>query len=64
MLILVKKPSLLLSIAVLLPVARSVLEAPNSLNLRLTKNLSHAIPPTLYGYMWEVCTLANLDVVY
>jgi alpha-N-arabinofuranosidase len=54
---LVKKLSLLLSIAALLPVARSALEAPNSLNLRLTKNLSHAIPPTLYGYMWEVCKL-------
>ncbi|KAF9469657.1 glycoside hydrolase [Collybia nuda] len=61
MFILTKNPGLLLLIAVLLPVARSVLEAPNALELRLTKNLSHAIPPTLYGYMWEVCKLTYGD---
>lgn len=38
----------------LLPEAQSTIIAPNALNLRLTANLSHAIPPTLYGYMWEV----------
>ncbi|KAF8644260.1 hypothetical protein AX16_008615 [Volvariella volvacea WC 439] len=26
---------------------------PNALNLRITSNTTHAIPSTLYGYMWE-----------
>ncbi|KAG6857297.1 hypothetical protein H0H87_006490 [Tephrocybe sp. NHM501043] len=32
---------------------RGTLVAPNALELRLTANVSHAIPSTLYGYMWE-----------
>ncbi|KAF5385088.1 hypothetical protein D9615_001064 [Tricholomella constricta] len=37
----------------LLPDVKSALAPPNALNLRLTADLSHAIPSTLYGYMWE-----------
>ncbi|KAF8079161.1 glycoside hydrolase [Lyophyllum atratum] len=40
-------------ICCLLPDVQSTIVAPNALNLRLTANVSHAIPPTLYGYMWE-----------
>lgn len=31
-----------------------VLQPPNALNLRVTKNATVDIPSTLYGYMWEV----------
>ncbi|KAF8914916.1 glycoside hydrolase [Mucidula mucida] len=31
----------------------SALVAPNALDLKLTATLSHEIPSTLYGYMWE-----------
>lgn len=34
--------------------ALAALVAPNAINLRLTSNLTHDIPKTLYGYMWEV----------
>ncbi|KAG6820155.1 hypothetical protein H0H93_004737 [Arthromyces matolae] len=37
----------------LLPTVRSTLVAPNALDLRLTANITHEIPSTLYGYMWE-----------
>ncbi|KAL0951925.1 hypothetical protein HGRIS_008579 [Hohenbuehelia grisea] len=32
---------------------RADLTAPNALTLRITKNVTTEIPPTLYGYMWE-----------
>ncbi|KAF8167586.1 glycoside hydrolase [Crassisporium funariophilum] len=32
---------------------RAALVAPNALTLRLTANVTHEIPATLYGYMWE-----------
>ncbi|KAF9067274.1 glycoside hydrolase [Rhodocollybia butyracea] len=36
------------------PVAvRSLLTPPNALNLEITTNITHEIPSTLYGYMWE-----------
>jgi alpha-L-arabinofuranosidase len=31
----------------------SLLAPPNALNLRITTNITHEIPSTLYGYMWE-----------
>ncbi|THU89381.1 glycoside hydrolase [Dendrothele bispora CBS 962.96] len=31
----------------------SELIAPNALNLRITKNITHEIPSTIFGYMWE-----------
>lgn len=39
--------------AATLPV-RSDIVAPSALNLRITANLTHEIPSTLYGLMWEV----------
>ncbi|GLB43574.1 putative alpha-L-arabinofuranosidase C-terminus [Lyophyllum shimeji] len=41
------------AIICLLPDVQSAIVPPNALNLRLTTNTSHVIPPTLYGYMWE-----------
>ncbi|CAK5280796.1 unnamed protein product [Mycena citricolor] len=32
---------------------RAELVAPNALNLRISSNVTHEIPSTLYGYMWE-----------
>ncbi|KAF9566985.1 glycoside hydrolase [Agrocybe pediades] len=31
----------------------ATLVAPNALNLRITANVTHEIPSTLYGFMWE-----------
>ncbi|KAF8899440.1 glycoside hydrolase superfamily [Infundibulicybe gibba] len=31
----------------------ATLVAPNALNLKLTTNITHEIPSTLYGWMWE-----------
>ncbi|KAF9056073.1 glycoside hydrolase [Panaeolus papilionaceus] len=31
----------------------AILQAPNALTLHIKNNVTHAIPPTLYGYMWE-----------
>ncbi|KAJ7597801.1 hypothetical protein C8J56DRAFT_1041974 [Mycena floridula] len=33
--------------------AHAALVAPNSLSLTITSNITHEIPSTLYGYMWE-----------
>jgi len=32
----------------------ATLVAPNALNLRIHADVTHEIPTTLYGYMWEV----------
>ncbi|PPQ73463.1 hypothetical protein CVT24_007554 [Panaeolus cyanescens] len=31
----------------------AILQAPNALTLHIQSNVTHAISPTLYGYMWE-----------
>lgn len=43
-----------LSLGFVLPTL-ATLTAPSALNLRISKNDSVLISPTLYGYMWEVC---------
>jgi hypothetical protein len=59
----------LLWVSEFVPFALGILEAPNSLVLNITTNLTHAIPSTLFGYMWEVRAsyqqrlLANRNVI-
>ncbi|KAE9400941.1 glycoside hydrolase [Gymnopus androsaceus JB14] len=39
---------------------RSSLAPPDALNLRITNNITHEIPSTLYGYMWEIVLHAGI----
>lgn len=43
-----------LAAAEIFRLTKATLTAPNALTLQITKNTTHAIPSTLYGYMWEV----------
>ncbi|QRV94887.1 alpha-L-arabinofuranosidase [Ceratobasidium sp. AG-Ba] len=36
----------------------------SSLHIKVTKNVTHAIPSTLYGYMWEVCPCSGDGGLY
>ncbi|KAF5312724.1 hypothetical protein D9619_002697 [Psilocybe cf. subviscida] len=42
-----------LAAAEIFRLTKATLTAPNALTLQITKNTTHAIPSTLYGYMWE-----------
>lgn len=56
--LLITMPVLLraLLLAVLLTIVRTTTVAPSALNLRITANITHTLPSTLYGYMCEVRT--------
>jgi alpha-N-arabinofuranosidase len=41
------------AVAEIFRLTSATLTAPNALTLQITKNITHAIPSTLYGYMWE-----------